>query len=145
VKTGRDLADDVLQQTREARVGLRLACLLSTGSTTLQPDIQERLRFAREQALDHVRSRRRVAVAAQSQHSGAATLALNGPPVWWQRVLAALPLALLLGGLVLVQLASQRELVVAAADIDATLLGDYLPPVAYSDPGFAEFLRDPQP
>jgi Protein of unknown function (DUF3619) len=36
--------------------------------------------------------------------------------------------------------------VLAAAEIDAQLLSDSLPPTAYSDPGFAEYLRStPQP
>jgi hypothetical protein len=30
----------------------------------------------------------------------------------------------------------------AAAEIDAQLLSDTLPPAAYSDPGFAEFLKN---
>ena len=37
----------------------------------------------------------------------------------------------------------RRRQVVAAAEIDAALLTDDLPPDAYSDPGFAEFLRSP--
>jgi hypothetical protein len=36
---------------------------------------------------------------------------------------------------------SLREQVVAAAEFDAQLLADDLPPAAFSDPGFAEFLR----
>jgi hypothetical protein len=31
----------------------------------------------------------------------------------------------------------------AAAEIDASLLADDLPPSAYSDPGFVEFLKAP--
>jgi hypothetical protein len=38
-----------------------------------------------------------------------------------------------------------REQVVAAAEIDTQLLSDQLPPAAYSDPGFAEFLRSSPP
>ncbi|HEY6510384.1 MAG TPA: DUF3619 family protein [Burkholderiaceae bacterium] len=32
----------------------------------------------------------------------------------------------------------------AAAEIDADILTDDLPPQAYSDPGFVEFLRSPR-
>ena len=57
-----------------------------------------------------------------------------------------LPLLLLLAGLMLIQQWQVRERVRAAADIDSLLLVDALPPTAYSDPGFAEYLRsDPQP
>jgi hypothetical protein len=33
----------------------------------------------------------------------------------------------------------------ATAEIDAALLGDELPPAAYTDPGFSEFLVTPLP
>jgi hypothetical protein len=54
-----------------------------------------------------------------------------------------LPLLLLVGGLLLIQQWSSRERVLAAAEIDTLLLADTLPPSAYGDPGFAEFLRSP--
>ncbi len=131
-------------QALEARLGLRLSALLSAGTTQMQPDVLERLRFAREQALVRARSRQ-VAATAQPVLRQGNGLVLGGPPAWWQRALAVLPLAVLVGGLMLVQHASQRELVMAAADIDAVLLGDSLPPAAYSDPGFAEFLHGEAP
>jgi len=128
----------------EARLGLRLTGLLSVGTTNLSPDIQERLRFAREQASDRARTLR-LAAASSVVHNGGGILTAGGPPAWWQRALATLPLAVLVGGLFVVQHASQRELMLAAAEVDAVLLGDTLPPDAYSDPGFAEFLHYPQP
>jgi len=128
----------------KARLGLRLAGLLLVGTTNLSPDIQERLRFARVQALERIRARR-LATTSSAVNNGGGALTLAGPPAWWQRVLATLPLAVLVGGLFLVQHASQRELMLAAAEVDAVLLGDTLPPNAYSDPGFAEFLHHPQP
>jgi hypothetical protein len=36
-----------------------------------------------------------------------------------------------------------QEQVDAAAEIDAALLADDLPPAAYSDPGFLAFLKNP--
>jgi hypothetical protein len=35
-----------------------------------------------------------------------------------------------------------NEQIAAAAEVDTALLSDNLPPSAFSDPGFAEFLRD---
>jgi hypothetical protein len=32
----------------------------------------------------------------------------------------------------------------AAAEVDAALLADDLPPTAYTDPAFAEFIKQPQ-
>jgi hypothetical protein len=71
--------------------------------------------------------------------SGAAVL--GGLVPWWQRAASVLPLLMLVAGLLMIDQWSVREQVFAAADIDAQLLADDLPPAAYSDPGFAEFLR----
>jgi hypothetical protein len=61
----------------------------------------------------------------------------------WQRALAWLPLLGLLAGLWLLGQSLQIEQARRAADIDALLLADDLPPQAWRDPGFAEFLRRP--
>jgi hypothetical protein len=50
-------------------------------------------------------------------------------------------MAMLVLGLMAIDHWTVREQVVAAADFDAQLLADDLPPAAYSDPGFAEFIR----
>lgn len=138
-------SDEKQLQVLEALFARRLTGLLSAGSTQLQPDIQERLRVARQQAVVRAQQVRSAAVSAQSVSHRGGVLSLGGPPSWWQRALAVLPLAVLAGGLLLVQHATQREVMLAAADVDAVLLGDSLPPAAYSDPGFTEFLRDAQP
>jgi hypothetical protein len=53
---------------------------------------------------------------------------------------------MLMAGLLVIDQWALREQVVATADFDAQLLSDDLPPAAYSDPGFAEFIRStPQP
>lgn len=71
---------------------------------------------------------------------------LGGFVPWWQRAASVLPLIMLVGGLLVIDHWAVREQVVAAADFDAQLLADDLPPAAYSDPGFAEFIRStPQP
>lgn len=129
---------------QEAQFGMRVAGLLSLGTQTVPADIGERLRFAREQALAGARQQR-AATTPSVVHAGGANLALSGPPVWWWRVLAVLPLLLLVGGLGLVHQASQREQMLAVADVDTVLLADRLPPRAYSDPGFAEYLRSDPP
>jgi hypothetical protein len=67
---------------------------------------------------------------------------LGGPPSVWLRLASALPLVVLVAGLVLIQEYHDREQIAAAAEIDSALLADELPPAAYGDPGFSEFLRD---
>lgn len=131
----------------EARMALRILTHLSDASDQLPHDITERLRVARERALDRARMVRKLSVeasgAVQLQSNGSALL--GGPPSWWLRLASFLPLAVLVGGLVFIQHRYTEEQISAAVEIDAALLVDDLPPQAYSDPGFAEYLRSPRP
>lgn len=122
--------------------GKRVASALSASSEQASPDISERLRVARRHALEVARVRRLALMPATvgASAGGGATLAAGGG--WWGRLGTLLP-ALALGlGLLGIQLWHQQTLIQAAAEIDAVLLADDVPPVAYSDPGFIEFLRE---
>lgn len=142
---------------RITRFGLRIAAGLTERNNALPHDVAERLRFAREQALARAGQARAAAAAATSAAAVArsstvtdgATLALRGGPRGggggnglWAKLAAALPLILLLAGLLLMQKGQVNEQIAAAAEVDTALLSDQLPPAAFSDPGFAEFLRD---
>jgi hypothetical protein len=128
-------------ETLEGRIALRIAARLSQSADEIPADIAERLRFARQQAVSRARRSVAVAPATTVMAQASAVLTLGGGPAWWQRIAAALPLALLVGGLILIQQLHDQEQISAAADIDAALLADELPPTAYGDPGFAEFLK----
>lgn len=125
----------------EGQLALRLAAHLSRSAQELPHDITERLRFSRERALA---SRRAVAPLAQTApvvvQSGRAA-ALGGPPSLWLRLVSALPLAVLVAGLVFIQHHHDLQQIAVAAEIDSALLADDLPPTAYVDPGFSEYLR----
>lgn len=135
------------------RFGLRVAAALTERSATLPHDVSERLRFAREQALARAAAARAAAVA-QPQASPnvvqmGAALALGGGPRgqeggWGAKLLSALPLLLLLAGLLLMRQGQMNQQIAVAAEVDTALLSDSLPPDAFRDPGFAEFLRDSQ-
>jgi hypothetical protein len=73
-------------------------------------------------------------------HAGRAA-ALGSPPSLWLRLVSALPLAMLVAGLVFIQHHHDLQQIEVAAEIDSALLADDLPPAAYGDPGFSEFLR----
>jgi hypothetical protein len=136
--TNRSIDDHVV----EAQLGTRLAAGLNASVEHLPHDVNERLRFAREQALSRVRQARQAAGVVAVGASSGGVAALVGFTPWWQRAMAVVPLVVLLGGLLLIDHWSIREQVLAAADVDSQLLADELPPSAYSDPGFAEYLRD---
>ena len=126
----------------EARLAARFASRLSAGVESMPHDVTERLRFAREQAVARAAAARRQtavggSIVGVSAH-GVATFGSFVP--WWQRAASLLPLALLVAGFLMIDQWSTREQGLAAAEIDARLLADDLPPAAYSDPEFAEFL-----
>ena len=127
----------------EARFGVRVASMLGERAQATAPDISERLRFAREQALTRGQAaRRQVQTAAGPVVVGrgrSATLA--NPLGWWFKLGSAAPLALLVLGLAGIAHVHDKAQIAAVAEVDAALLSDDLPPAAYTDPGFAEYLK----
>jgi hypothetical protein len=143
----RATAASALPASVEARLAARLAGALSLNAQALPHDVTERLRFGREKALARARELRSAAPAlvAGVTAGGAAQLAQAGFGGWWHRAASVLPLLLLVAGLIMIDRWMMHEQVLTAADIDAQILADDLPPAAYSDPGFVEFLRSPPP
>ncbi|MET0381894.1 MAG: DUF3619 family protein [Burkholderiaceae bacterium] len=127
----------------EARFGVRVASMLGERAAAAAPDIDERLRFAREQALVRAQaSRRRERAAAAPVVVGRGpSAALAGSFGWWFKLASAAPLAMLVFGLVAIDRVHDRAQIAAVAEVDAALLSDDLPPAAYTDPGFAEYLK----
>jgi hypothetical protein len=129
----------------QSRFGLRIAARLTERSQDLGADVGERLRFAREKALEQARASRAAsgAPALGVTAAGAALLGRAGSG-WWLKVAAVLPALALVAGLLLIQQSQTNAQISVAAEIDAALLADDLPPKAYSDAGFAEFLKTPR-
>lgn len=132
----------------EARLALRMTARLTETTADLPQDVTERLRFAREQALQRARAARTTTVAesvlVMSAGSSASLGRGEGGSGWWVQLAALIPLVALVGGLMLIQQMHNNSQIAAAAEIDASLLADDLPPAAYSDPGFVEFLKAPR-
>ena len=132
-------------ESMQSRFGLRVSARLSTQAEALGADIYERLRFAREQALVHARNARNAETASTVgvTQTGAAILGRSGIG-WWIKIASILPAIALAGGLMLIQQWQDRTQISVAAEVDAALLADDLPPKAYSDAGFVEFLKTPR-
>ena len=133
----------------EARLALRMTARLTERTAELPQDVTERLRFAREQALARAQAARAAAAprtTTTTVHNGSGTLSLgtDGRTGWWMRLAAWMPLVALIAGLIFIQRTHTQNQIVAAAEIDAFILTDDLPPAAYSDPGFVEFLKTPR-
>lgn len=124
------------------RFGRKLAIRLSESAEALPHDISERLRVSRMQALGQLQlvpSRSASIVAASG---AAATLAFGGEESGlWRRLASLIPLFVLIAGLVAINMIQNDNWAKELAEIDAALLTDDLPPSAYTDPGFAQFLR----
>ena len=70
---------------------------------------------------------------------------LSGPPDeglnLWRILASALPLLALVSGLMFIQTLQQDLAESDIASLDSALLLDELPPDAYTDPGFVQFLK----
>lgn len=131
----------------QARFALRVASRLSEQSEKLPHDLSERLRVAREQAVARARQLRLtqpVTATATGFQVSQGSVALGQPPSGWLRLASVLPLMLLVLGLVMIQHLHDQAEIHAAAEVDAALLADDLPPEAYGDPGFVVFLKQPE-
>lgn len=115
---------------------------LSNAADDLPRDITERLKVARSQAL----AKRRVVepvVVNELAISGNA-LVLNGGSDrqgLWGWLGSVLPLVALVAGLMTIAVIQDDMRANELAAVDAELLTDELPPAAYTDPGFLQFLR----
>lgn len=131
------------------RFALRVTARLSSGTQDLPYDIGERLRASRMQALAKRKkaplAMRRAAPAAAAMHAGGGTATLghggSEGDSWWSAVVSAVPLLALIVGLVMINIAQDESSAHDVAEVDAALLTDDLPPAAYADPGFVQFLK----
>jgi len=115
-----------------------LARRLASGlDTPLPHDIAERLRAARVRAV----AARRIS-SVQVQANG--TLTLGGAHESlrpWTWLASMLPLLTLVVGLITIKHFQDERRAREVADVDTALLTDDLPPAAYADPGFIQYLK----
>jgi len=130
----------------QARFALRVTARLDAASRELPHDITERLKSAREQALARAREVRRTESAQAAHPMGGGTVAIGRGPAsgWWLKLAALTPVAALVAGFLLIDRIHTASQIETAAEIDAALLSEDVPPAAYSDPGFVEFLKTPR-
>lgn len=122
--------------------GRALAAQLNVASQDLGHDIDERLRVARQMALKsrpmpQRLMRHSLAVQANGTLSGPPDEGLN----LWRILVSALPLLALVSGLMFIQTLQEELAETDIASLDSALLLDELPPDAYTDQGFLQFLK----
>lgn len=142
-------------ETAADRFARRVVARLDEGSNELPYDISERLRAGRMQALA---KRKRPAIVAhrpvvvEPAVLGAGHTATMGGGGswgseggnWWRALVSAVPVAALLVGLIVVGVNQNEAGANEVAEVDAALLTDALPPEAYTDPGFLQYLKTSQ-
>lgn len=127
----------------------RLTARLTHGNTELPYDVTERLRAARMQALA---KRKRPLLQTAPQVEAATPILVSGSSAslggwgreggnWWRALMSAVPLAALVIGLVVVNMVQDETVASEIAEVDSALLTGDLPPSAYADPGFVQFLN----
>lgn len=130
---------DILQD----RFGLKTVSYLSAGTADLPHDISERLRAARVQAV----SQRKIVKTQTAGHavnvggSAALTWGADEGLSWWGRIGSVLPLIALVVGLLAINSFQNDNRTQELAEVDSALLTDELPPAAFADPGFVQFLK----
>lgn len=125
------------------RYGLKTASYLSAGAADLPYDISERLRAARVQALAARKlAKVQAAPVAASAGTGASlTWGSDEGFSFWGRIGSVVPLVALVVGLLVINSLQADSFVDELAEVDSALLTDDLPPAAFSDPGFLQFLK----
>ena len=134
------------KELAQDRFGLGIAARLSDAADQLPHNISERLRAARMQAV----GKRKIAFvrpAFSVTASGSAAAMTLGDGSggekfsMWNAIASALPLIALIVGLISINVIQNDNRAGELAEVDAALLTDDLPPAAYTDPGFVQFVK----
>lgn len=129
--------------TLQERFGLKTASYLSAGASDLPYDISERLRAARARAVS-MRKIAKTETASSMVNTGGSAALMWGAGEglsWWARIGSVLPLIALVAGLLTINSIQNDNRAREVAEVDVALLTDELPPAAFSDPGFVQFLK----
>ncbi|PUE06974.1 hypothetical protein B9Z51_13790 [Limnohabitans sp. T6-5] len=125
------------------RLGRHFSAQLTLATPGLPHEISERLRVARLRALAERKPQlqSRLVSTAQVNHNGTLTASPDEGLNLWSILASALPLLALVLGLLAIQWVQQDNFTSEIAAIDSALLTDELPPDAYADTGFVQFLK----
>ncbi len=128
------------------RIARQITARLSDGEALLSYDITERLRASRERALAERRRELRAAPlqAAHATQAQGGTMTMGSGDeggTWWRTLISAIPVLALIAGLVVVNVKTDQVGLTEVTEVDTALLTDDLPPAAYADPGFIQYLK----
>jgi len=131
---------------KQDQFGFAIAARLNAHSLELPHDITERLRAARARSVA-ARLTAPITLITQpkiSLQGGVGMLHFGDEGLnLWSRLAAFFPLFALVAGLALIQNILDDSRANELAEVDSAMLSDDLPPTAYADPGFLQFLKAP--
>lgn len=127
----------------EDRFGYKTASSLSAAAAELPYDISERLRAARVQAVSQRKIAKTQTAASLMPMGDSAALTWDSDEKlsWWGRIGSVMPLIALVVGLLAINSIQDDNRAEELAEVDSALLTDELPPAAFADPGFVQFLK----
>lgn len=142
MKTTHNNMNAAYANNAQDQFGLRIAARLSKGSADVPHDISERLRVARMQAVFKRKKLQSALVSQVALSGGTATMTFGHEKIsFWERFASVLPLIALLAGLVAINIIQDDSRTNELAEVDSALLTGDLPPAAYVDAGFTQFLK----
>ncbi len=127
-------------QNYEDAFGAAVAARLADSVDAIGHDIAERLKVARLQAATKRKVVKFEFATSVSISGDTAALHGNSHPIW-SRLASLIPLFGLVIGLIAIGFVEEEKRTSDLASVDMEILTDELPPAAYTDPGFAQFLR----
>ena len=124
----------------------RITARLNEATTQLDYHVVERLRAGRVQALAHRKRAMSAPKPVPVFTRLGSSLAWGGGSGgssggWWHSLLAAVPMLALVAGIMVIGAAQDETGTIEIAEVDAALLASDLPPAAYADPGFVQYLK----
>lgn len=130
---------DILQD----RFALKTVSYLSASVSDLPHDMAERLRAARAQAVAKRKITKLQTASSIVKSGGSAAISWGSSDGlgWWGRIGSVMPLIALVIGMWTIHTVQNDNRAQEIAEVDAAILIDELPPAAFSDPGFLQFLK----
>jgi hypothetical protein len=127
-------------------LGKRIATYLNLGNQQLSYEITERLRASRTRAIASRRATQfelKNADDVQIQPNGSLRMPYPSKARYiYSLIVSFIPLVCLAAGLMLLYEFHNDQTALELAEIDSALLIDDLPPHAYTDPAFVDFLKN---
>lgn len=127
--------------TEDINFAYRVRHALNEKLDDLPASTTDRLAAARQAAMSRKKAHVEVRVTSLATATAGGSGFMADPLGWLSRFSVALPLVLLVGGMVGVYQYEQQQSIAELAELDAAVLSDELPLSAYLDHGFNAYLE----